>query len=166
MAKAAVVEALKIEPTTPPEIKSGAAHVESAGYSYKTLVVTVGADFQFSWLNEYPAIWRNLQSDRNGKALAPNDRLEIRGPDFTIFAAVNDVDNTSGEVFLYHIQRVARPKRTKTLFRDSSFEVKPGPTGGYIYVRLADGVRMGTAVWPTPESAQSALMKEQYGARS
>jgi hypothetical protein len=44
MAKAEA--ALKIIKPTTPEIKTSAVKVESAGQTFKTVVVTVGADFQ------------------------------------------------------------------------------------------------------------------------
>jgi hypothetical protein len=37
-------------------------------------------------LNDHPEIWRLVQQDRTGRAFAEHDAVELRGPDYVVFA--------------------------------------------------------------------------------
>ena len=136
------------------------AHIERVGMSYKEVIIHLPEDFQFSWINEKPELFRLIQKDRS-RALAEYDRVELRARDYTIFASINHADE--GKVFFFDVRRVSKPQRDVALFSDNLFEVKWASSGGgYAYYRKLDGVKMSSGAYPTPEAARAALIREQY----
>lgn len=147
------------QPAAPPEIKTNQVTAEWHGHTSKSMVVTVGPDFQLQWLNDYPQIWKLVQADRSGKALAEFDSVEIRHPEWVANARVNYA--SADKVHLFDIRKASKPQRDLALFSDEHFEVR-WAANGYTYHRKADGVGMTSASWATPEAAKAALFREQY----
>ncbi|MCH8238545.1 MAG: hypothetical protein IIB62_00570 [Proteobacteria bacterium] len=145
-----------------PVIKPKNVSIQSAGYLYKTVVVMLPDGLTAQDINDSPEIWRLVQVNSSGVALAEHDKLELRSRDWTIFAAVNHASAT--EVVLYDIRKASKPRREVALFSDANYEVK-WASGGYGYYRKRDGLKMSVSTWSTPEAAKAALLREQYPAR-
>jgi hypothetical protein len=69
------------------------------------------------------------------------------------------------KVILYDIRRASKPQREVPLFRDDTYEVRWASEGGFTYFRHTDNIRMAATVWPTPEAAKAALIRDQYPSR-
>ena len=153
------VETAKVEEREIPVIKPGDLTIQSVGQIYKTVVVQLPEDMTFQDLNDSPEIWKLVQADRSGLALAEFDKLELRAREWTVYAAVNHGDG--GQVILYDIRKASKPMREVALYSDKTFEVR-WTRDGYTYFRKADGVKMATGTYPTAEAAKQALIREQY----
>ena len=155
----------KVEKTEPeerilPVLKPGDVDIQDAGFSYKTVVVRLPEDMTFQDLNDHPEIWKLVQENIN-TALSEYDKVELRAETWTAWASVNHADR--GQVILFDIRKASKPKREVALFSDATYDVRWSHEG-YGYYRTADGVRMGTATFPTPEAAKQALIREMYPA--
>jgi hypothetical protein len=167
MAQAAKVET-KSEPVaerTAPLIKQKDVFVEWAGHTRKAVTVIAPPGLIMQDLQDAQGhIWKNVQADRTGRALASEDDVRIHAHDrsWTVNATVEYADGTT--VQLYDIRKASRQGRDLILWRVDGFEGR-WAGDGYGYYRAADGVRMSTATWTTAEAARAACMREQFPSR-
>ena len=145
-----------------PLIEPKACLVQSAGFSFKTLICTAPEGLTLADLNESPECWRLVQRDRSGLALAEFDRVEVRWQTHVVEARVNWADG--GQAILFAIKRHSKPARELPLFKDEHYEVRWAAEGGFSYWRSLDNVRMSPSTWPTPEACKSELLRQQYPA--
>jgi hypothetical protein len=167
MAQTAKVET-KSEPVaerSAPLIKQKDVFVEWAGHTRKAVTVIAPPGLIMQDLQDAQRhIWKNVQADRTGRALASEDDVRIHAHDraWTVNASVEYADGTT--VQLYDIRKASRQGRDLVLHRIEGFEVR-WAGDGYAYFRSRDGVRMSTATWTTSEAARAAILHEQFPAR-
>jgi len=153
--------AAKVREPKPISPKAVRIH-DQTGHCYRTFVVDVPDEITLDDIGNKPELWKNVQADRVGKALAEDDRVEMRWLDKQVYAVVDYAD--SNGVGFMDIRKVSKRDRDRTPFTDGHFEVK-WTAGGWAYFRIHDGVRMTAASYPTWEATKAALIREQYPAK-
>src|SRR5262245_45211066 len=84
-------------------IKPDAVTIDLKSHTRKWVIVDLDPGITLQDLNDRPNIWQQVQGDRQGRALAPNDVVELRGDGWTATGMVNCID--ANAVHLYGIER-------------------------------------------------------------
>jgi hypothetical protein len=147
----------------PKPIKPADVTIQASGFVFKSVVVNMQDDITLDDVGNKPGIWKNVQTDRTGKALTEDDKVEMRWLDKRVFAVVDYADS-AGVVFC-DIRKATKRDRDREPWKDGTYAIR-WTTGGWAYFRIHDGVRPSNSSWPTWEAAKLACIREQYPARA
>jgi hypothetical protein len=162
MAKTEVIETKPAVARELKPIKVSSVMLQDKGFVYKTAVVNMPDEVTLDDVGNRPELWKVLQSDRTGKALVEDDRVELRWLDKRVYAVVDFAD--SNGVSFCDIRKVSKRDRDRAPFNDGNYAVR-WVSDGWTYFRLSDGQRMSNASYGTWEAAKAALIREMYPAR-
>jgi hypothetical protein len=133
--------------------------VDLISHRRKEIIVELDPGLTLQDLNDHASlIWKLVQRDRN-RALAPNDKVELRSVDWTATALVNSIDGDA--VYLYAVQRHSRPQRTVALYEDTNYRIAQVGLKFAVFRKGADEVNPhGGLLYDNVESAKTFLLSQ------